>query len=278
VVVVFAAAACSTTSSDSSGGPGSFSGDLPTGPSCMSACDSCAKDKCGSQASCLHSDCQDFLNCFCQCTPGDQNCRFPCEAFQTPDNHCGDCITGANACLKQNCASECPDLNPPLSSGTFGDGGSGDDGGGSGSVGDGGAAFPWVGPSCPAACGQCVESKCASSSACYRTDCADFFACTCACAPADLNCVAACPFSSGCQACVSTAQDCTNQNCSSCSGTTGTGTGTSDGGDFCGQLYTCCLMITDTLHQESCANTVLNGDPTGCQVTLLSYQADGTCH
>jgi hypothetical protein len=185
---VSALAACSVSSSGGGNGNGGqgFSGDLPAGPSCSTACNACAQNSCGSTAACLHGDCVDFLNCFCACSPGNSDCQFPCSGFKSPDNHCTDCVASANACLKQKCASDCPDLDPPLSTGTL-DGGD--------VQGETGAVTREAGPVV----------------------------------------------------------------------------------DYCAQLSACCPVVTPSINQLSCTNTVAQADPIECQSTLLSYQGDGTC-
>jgi hypothetical protein len=271
-------AACSVTTNDNGGGnndPAQFSGDFPTGMSCPASCNTCAQSQCGSAAACLHSDCVDFLNCLCVCAPGDSDCQFACGGLKSPDNHCDDCVTTANACLKQKCASDCPDLDPDLSSGTFDAGGSGGpDGGESGAA---VGAFAVTGPTCPAACGQCIADHCPSAATCYLGACASFYECACPCDPSDILCLAACSMTSDCNTCAAAVADCVQQNCSTCAGM-GTTTGPQpDGGDFCTQLSSCCLLISDTLNSLSCTDTVSAGDTQECEATLLSFEGDGTC-
>jgi hypothetical protein len=282
-IAVVAMGACSVTTTDNNNGNGnsSFSGDVPTGPSCSSSCDSCAKTKCGTQAACLHDDCEDFLNCFCQCAAGDMDCQFPCNAFKTPDNHCLDCDPGANACLRQNCASECPDFNPDLSSGTI-DSGTGDDGGGTGN--DGGGVtigtgpFPWIGPSCPANCGQCVADSCATAASCLQTACGSFYQCLCGCDPSDIVCVSSCPPpSSACETCANTANTCIQQNCSTCAGAMGGGGTGTNPDDSCATLTGCCQTLASSADQESCASTVLDQVQTECASKLAMLQGEGMC-
>ena len=272
LLLVFGALfACSVTSTPTS--QKDFSGDVPTGLSCPSSCNTCAQNSCGSTSSCLGSQCVDFLDCFCSCAAGDSQCQFVCISQQTPDNHCADCVTAAKPCLAQKCASECPDFNPPLSSGTFDAGGGSSEGGGSG-------PFPVVGPLCPAACGQCIESNCPAAATCYATDCSAFYTCVCPCSPADIACLRSCTPSAACQTCAASASACVQQHCVMCSGagdagiTLGLG---ADGGDFCSQLSACCPLLTDSLNRLSCTNTVSAASELDCESALNSYRGSGQC-
>jgi hypothetical protein len=105
LMVAFGAVlACSVTSSQSANKD--FTGDLPTGLSCPSSCNTCAQNSCGSAESCLGNQCVDFLDCFCSCAASDSDCHFICSSSRkTPDNHCADCVAAAKPCLAQKCAS-----------------------------------------------------------------------------------------------------------------------------------------------------------------------------
>jgi hypothetical protein len=78
-----------------------------------------------------------------------------------------------------------------------------------------GGAFPFSGPSCPSACGTCVQSSCSTDEWCLQNQCADYFKCTCACASTDGACKSACNAHATleCQGCRS---GCFDDKCAQC--------------------------------------------------------------
>jgi hypothetical protein len=258
---------CSSDGNNSTAGPFPFNG-----PSCSSGCGTCVQGSCSSDEWCLANQCADYFRCTCACEPADTACRSACEAHDTPE--CQGCRYG---CFDDKCAA-C------TAAGVEG-GSSGADGGGAPPNVDGSSAngvFPFIGPSCPAACGQCIQDNCAGVSQCYVTDCSDLLTCACACAPDDVNCAVNCSSmaTQACAMCLSMADACKTQHCGDCAGDAGNfDSGAPLGSDAgpCDQLTACCLSLSDPNVANTCAQTALLGDPVGCQQSLADLQEGGAC-
>jgi hypothetical protein len=244
-------------------GPG---GAFPfSGPSCPSACGMCVQSSCSADEWCLQNQCADYFKCTCACASADGACKSACSAHATLE--CQGCRSG---CFDDKCA-QCTTGASGADSGArpIADGAAGN------------SVFPFTGPSCPTACGRCVQDHCANEAQCYVVDCSDVLTCACACGVGDVTCAANCAstVTSACMTCLNAASNCKSQNCSHCAGDAGFDSGVALGTDAgaCEQLTACCFSLSDPILANMCANAALVGDPAGCQQSLATYQDGGLC-
>jgi len=106
--------------------------------------------------------------------------------------------------------------------------------GGSSIGGPNGPPFPFSGPSCSGAdfnqnCWDCIEEE-GGPSACFTSQCQNYFTCFCACGATDTNCQGSCKQSKQSPACATCLQGVIEYERSTC-GTLCRGIGTDDAGD-----------------------------------------------